>query len=159
MALRRCPPIAACGAAIGVGIGLMLAGGAAAAPQPAAPLAAAAAGKVDFVKQIKPVLEAHCMKCHGPEEPTSGYQINTKEMAFKAGDSDMPPITANNSSESHLYQLITAKKDKERMPQKAKALDPATVALIKKWIDEGAEWPDKVELSMPKEKPEAKPKK
>ena len=130
---------------------------------PAAPVAPAAprapAGKVDFVTQIKPILETRCTKCHGPVRPTNGYRIYTREFAFTPGDSEEKPIVPGKGAASNLYQMITSKDEEHRMPQKGPALTPEQIALIKRWIDEGADWPEKVELDTSKAKEEEKGKK
>jgi mono/diheme cytochrome c family protein len=124
-------------------------------PEPAAAKAPPAA-RVDFVKQIKPILEAHCVKCHGPKKTSSGYRLHTKELAFKRGDkaeeSDEDPIVAGDAKHSLLFQLISLKEDNDdHMPPKGKAqqLTKEQIELIRKWIDGGASWPDKVELTPP----------
>ena len=127
---------------------LLLAAPPATAPARPAPPATAPApgGKVDFAAHVKPILESRCVKCHGPVRPTNGYRIYTKEFAFKAGDSDEEPIVAGKAKLSHLYQLITAKDPDHRMPQKGPPLAPEQIATIQRWIDQGANWPDNVQL-------------
>jgi mono/diheme cytochrome c family protein len=126
---------------------LLLAGPPATAPvRPPPSTAPAPGGKVDFVAHVKPILESRCVKCHGPVRPTNGYRIYTKEFAFKPGDSDEAPIVAGRSSASNLYQLITAKDPDHRMPQKGPPLAPEQIATIRRWIDQGAVWPDNLQL-------------
>src|SRR6187200_2313858 len=96
----------------------------------------------DFAREIRPLLEQHCVKCHGPEKQKGGLRFDTKEGAFKAGDSGETAIVPGHASESLLIKLVSAKDDDERMPSKAEPLSPAQVDLLKRWIDAGAEWPD-----------------
>src|SRR4051794_4013991 len=119
-------------------------GAAAPAPQPPA------GGKVDFVKQIKPLLEANCAKCHG-ERPTKAYSLLTKEQAFTPGESEERPIVPGKPESSLIVQLMKSPDKEHRMPQKAAAMKPADIALIEKWISEGATWPDDVKLTPPPE--------
>jgi WD40 repeat protein len=56
----------------------------------------------------------------------------------KAGESDLPPLVAGNTKESELYQLLMEKDANDRMPQKADALPAPEIALIERWIQEGA---------------------
>lgn len=113
---------------------------------------AAAPGKIDFVRQVKPVLEANCAKCHG-ERPTKAYSLLTKKQAFTPGESEEPPIVPGKSADSLIVQLMKSGDPEHRMPQKAKPMAAAQVALIEKWIDEGAAWPDDVKLTPPAEEP------
>jgi hypothetical protein len=96
------------------------------------------------------------VKCHGPKKTSSGYRLHTKELAFKRGDkaeeSDTDPIEPGKSRSSLLFQFITTREDDEvHMPPKGKAppLKKEQIELIRKWIDGGATWPDKVELTPP----------
>ena len=99
---------------------LPLAGLLAAPPAPATK-PAAPAGKVDFVRQIKPLLEAHCAKCHGVR-PTKAYSMLTKKQAFMPGESEEPPIVPGKAGQSLIVQLMKAGDADHRMPQKAPAL-------------------------------------
>jgi quinol-cytochrome oxidoreductase complex cytochrome b subunit/mono/diheme cytochrome c family protein len=128
--------------------------------RPAPPATAPApAGKVDFAAHVKPILESRCVKCHGPVRPTNGYRIYTREFAFKPGDSDEDPIVPGKAKLSHLYQLITAKDPDHRMPQKGPPLAPEQIATIQRWIDQGANWPESVQLDTSAAKEEGGKKK
>src|SRR4051794_4890288 len=81
---------------------LMLGGGAQAAP--------------DFVREVRPLLEQHCVKCHGPEKQKGGLRFDTKEGAFKPGESGEKPIIPGHASESRLIRLVSSNDDAERMP-------------------------------------------
>lgn len=123
--------------------------------QPAVPTTGKAVppGKVDFVKQVKPLLEATCAKCHG-RRPTKAYQLMTKKQAFTPGESEELPIVPSHADQSLIVQLMKGNDPEHRMPQKAPAMKPEQIALIEKWINEGATWPDGVDLVPPPEEPE-----
>ncbi len=118
--------------------------------KPAPATRPAAAGKVDFVKQIKPLLEANCAKCHGVR-PTKAYSLLTKQKAFTPGESEEPPIVPGKADQSLIVQLMKSDDPEHRMPQKKPAMKTAEIAVIERWINEGAEWPDKVQLTPPPE--------
>jgi hypothetical protein len=122
------------------------------APPPAS-RPAAATGKIDFVKQVKPLLEAHCAKCHGVR-PTKAYSLLTKQQAFTPGESEDAPIVPGKSAQSLIVQLMKSGDKEHRMPQKAPALKPDVIAIIERWINEGAAWPDDVKLTPPPEEKE-----
>lgn len=106
--------------------------------------------KVDFVKQIKPLLEANCAKCHGVR-PTKAYSMLTKAKAFTPGESEEPPIVPGQADQSLIVILMKAKSPEGRMPQKKPAMKPQEIALIERWINEGADWPDNIQLTPPPE--------
>jgi mono/diheme cytochrome c family protein len=105
-----------------------------------------AADKVDFSGQIKPILESVCVQCHGPEKQKGKLRLDSKEAWLKGGENG-PVFQAGNPGESDFFQRITLAEDQDDvMPPKGKAdhLTPAQIDLVKRWIAEGAEWPEGV---------------
>lgn len=100
--------------------------------------AAESSNAVSFRKDIAPLLQQKCVTCHGPEKSKGGYQLHTFAALMKSGESKEAPIVAGSLQRSHLYQLITAKDADDRMPQKDDPLPPAQIALVERWIKEGA---------------------
>lgn len=121
-----------------------------AADQAPKPPASGKTGKVDFVKEIKPLFDANCAQCHGVR-PTKAYSMLTKAKAFTPGESEEPPIVPGKADQSLIVTLMKAKSPEGRMPQKKPPLKPDQIALIERWINEGAEWPDNVQLTPPPE--------
>lgn len=118
---------------------------------------AAAEKKVDFVKDIQPLFEESCLKCHSGRRPKSRYSMETREKALKGGSSDFAAIVEKKSAESPLLWFIAdAVEDQDLwMPVLDKRddypkLEEEQVALVRAWIDQGAEWPEEVVLA-PKE--------
>jgi hypothetical protein len=99
-------------------------------------------GAIDFSREVRPLLEQYCFKCHGPEKQKGGLRLDTKEAAFKPADSGEKAIVPGRASESRLIQLVSSKDDAERMPSKSDALSSAQIDLLRRWIDAGAEWPE-----------------
>jgi hypothetical protein len=93
---------------------------------------------VSFVKEIAPIFSSKCQTCHNTEKSKGGYQLESFETVMNPGDSKEPPIVPGDSKRSKLYQLITTADADDRMPQKADALPAGQVALIEKWISQGA---------------------
>ncbi|MEN9575211.1 MAG: hypothetical protein RL514_3066 [Verrucomicrobiota bacterium] len=107
-----------------------------------------AATKPDFAKDIGPVLAKNCIECHGPEKQKGKLRLDSKEAAFKGGDSGLTGIVPGKSADSRIYKVITlAKGHDDIMPPKGEPLSKATTDLIKAWIDAGAEWPAGVKLT------------
>ncbi len=98
-------------------------------------------GAVDFERDIRPIFKASCIKCHGPDKSKANLRLHSKAAARKGGDSG-PAYKPGDSKGSRLLQLLLSKDDEERMPQKAPALAAAQIDLIRRWIDQGAPWPD-----------------
>src|SRR5687768_6182618 len=101
-----------------------------------------AATKVDFKRDVQPLLEQRCHECHGEKKQKSGLRLDRKAAALQGGDSGKPAVVAGKSSESPLWRRLSSKDADEIMPPKGEPLTEAQVALIRQWIDEGAVWPD-----------------
>jgi hypothetical protein len=97
---------------------------------------------VDFARDIQPILAGKCYDCHGAEKPKGGLQLTTRANALRGGESGEPAFVAGASARSQLIQRITTTDENDVMPQKSEPLKPAEVALLRRWIDEGANWPD-----------------
>ncbi|MEJ7618698.1 MAG: PSD1 and planctomycete cytochrome C domain-containing protein [Pyrinomonadaceae bacterium] len=96
--------------------------------------------KVDFNRDIKPIFETSCNKCHGEGKATAGLRLDSKAAAMKGGGSG-PAIVAGNSKGSLLMQRVRGEGNEMRMPP-GKELPQEQVDLLAVWIDEGAAWPD-----------------
>jgi mono/diheme cytochrome c family protein len=95
---------------------------------------------VSFSKDIAPLLQQKCATCHGPGKTKGGYQLHTFAALMKPGESKEAPVLASEPTRSRLFQLITAKDADDRMPQKDDPLPPPQIALIERWIKEGAKF-------------------
>ena len=100
-------------------------------------------GKVSFWKDVYPVLEASCLACHGPSKARAGFRIDRREDYF--GKNGQPPLVVpGRSDESPLVAIVTgarkdiAMADRHRLPENQ-------LAVVKRWIDAGAPWPDRPE--------------
>src|SRR5690349_4069838 len=98
--------------------------------------------KVDFSKDIQPILAANCYKCHGPDQQEAGLRWDRKAEALKGGEKGTP-IVAGKPAESLLYRAVNGGgEDVPRMPKKGDPLSSEQIALIRAWIEQGAIWPD-----------------
>jgi formylglycine-generating enzyme required for sulfatase activity len=103
---------------------------------------ALAAEKVDFTKEVKPIFENYCLKCHGEEHPKGGLRLTTRENAIKGGDNKGAGITPNQPLKSPVYLSTTLPPDNEDvMPPKGEKLTKEQTEILKNWIAQGAEWP------------------
>lgn len=113
--------------------------------------ALSAQDKVDFATKIKPILEEHCIACHGPVEKDG------EENDFRIDDRDdaMDFIGTGGAEESDLFQLMASDDEEEKMPPpEHSVLTDEQMTLVKTWIDEGADWPEDVKLVIPVQEPE-----
>ncbi len=106
---------------------------------------------VDFVKQVKPILEMNCVSCHGPRNAHKNgeYDLSTKAEALKGGDHDTD-IIPGDAERSLVYKYTVLPADhKKIMPPKdsGKPLLKEETEVLKTWINEGANWPDGVTLT------------
>ena len=103
--------------------------------------ASQAAEKIDFRKEIKPVLEVHCVSCHGTEKPKGDLNLTTRESAIKGGD-DGAALAPGKPTESPLYKTTVLPADHDdAMPPKGERLRKEETEKLRVWIEQGAEWP------------------
>ncbi|MDX1944204.1 MAG: c-type cytochrome domain-containing protein [Pirellulaceae bacterium] len=91
-----------------------------------------------FKRDVAPLLINNCLACHGPKKAEGGYRIDTFERAIAAGDSTQPGFIAKQLEGSEAFRRIVSAEKTERMPLDGDPLPPDQVAMIKKWIEEGA---------------------
>jgi hypothetical protein len=104
------------------------------------------AAAVDFVREVRPILQKHCYSCHGEKKQKSGLRLDIKAAAFKGGDKHSPDIISGKASDSPLIHFITTDDDDELMPPKGK-LPASDITTLTTWINEGAPWPEGVDLA------------
>ncbi len=102
----------------------------------------AQAGGVDYFRDIKPILEANCYSCHQGAKVKGGLRLDERVAALRGGTGDGPAIVPGQAKASPLFQRITSHDPDEVMPAKGDRLRAADVALIERWIGEGAVWPE-----------------
>ena len=103
--------------------------------------------KVDFAKSVQGIFEARCIDCHGSKKQKGDLRLDKKETALAE------VIQPGNSGESELAKLISLPADHEDiMPNKGEPLTKEQIEVIKKWIDEGANWPDGLVLISTKDR-------
>nr|WP_082407660.1 DUF1549 domain-containing protein [Verrucomicrobium spinosum] len=101
-----------------------------------------AASEVDFARDVQPILQRHCVKCHGPEESNGGLRYDHKQGAFAQADSGAHAIVPGKVEESALLKRVSSSHKDEQMPPKGGRLTPQEVAVLRTWIAAGAIWPD-----------------
>ena len=95
---------------------------------------------VSFSKDVAPLLIKKCQACHGQQEPKGGYQILNYTLVLKAGESESAAITPGKPEESEVFNLISSTDESSRMPKEGDPLSAEQIALVKRWITEGAKY-------------------
>jgi mono/diheme cytochrome c family protein len=108
-------------------------------PEQVAQLPPPADHKIDFSKEIKPIFEASCVKCHGRGKDKGGLRIDTRETLLKGGDSGAV-VVPGKSAESLLIALVQGFDPDSVMPKKGSRLTRDQIGLLRAWIDQGGEW-------------------
>jgi cytochrome c553 len=114
----------------------------------AAKLPQPAARKIDFTKDIKPILETGCVKCHGRGKAKGDFSIENREALLKGGESGAA-VVPGKSAESLLIELVSGLNPDSVMPQKGSKLNADQVGLLRAWIDQGASWDPAVSFAKP----------
>jgi len=101
----------------------------------------AAPAKVDFVREIRPLLARHCYDCHGPEEAKGGLRLDQAVAARRGGESGLPAVVPGHPERSELLARLRATDPEDVMPRRSAPLPAADQELLRRWIAEGADWP------------------
>ncbi len=113
--------------------------------------------EIDFVRDVQPILEHNCVSCHRADNAKGDVRLDQKEIAFESDDLIVP----GNAEDSSLYWTTTLPQEDDLfMPpikneEKDYPLTDAEKAVLKAWIDGGADWPDEIVLETRKRLPKA----
>ena len=99
--------------------------------------------KIDFARDIQPLLRANCYSCHGPAVQSNNFRLDRRRdsMPNRVG-ANGARIVPGNAANSRLYLRITGQAGLQMPP--TGPLSAEQIAIIKAWIDQGAEWPDEL---------------
>ncbi len=96
---------------------------------------------VDFSRDVMPIFEASCIGCHGPKRQRADFRVDRRQDFFVPGDAE-PLIVPGNADKSRLIAIVSGEV-KNMKSAKDHLLSPGEIALLKAWINEGAEWTNK----------------
>ncbi|MCW1886338.1 PSD1 and planctomycete cytochrome C domain-containing protein [Luteolibacter flavescens] len=107
-------------------------------------LRAEEAGKVDFAKEVRPILSNRCFKCHGPDEGTreGGLRLDLREAALGEGDSGKIAIVPGKPDESEFMKRLHATDPDDIMPPASAKMEMSDKErdVLRQWIAQGAEY-------------------
>jgi hypothetical protein len=99
-----------------------------------------AADSVDYLRQVKPILRQRCYACHGALRHRARLRLDTGA-AIRRGGAGGPAVEAGDAEASLLIERVGADDAKLRMPPEGPALSPPQLAVLRAWIDQGAQSP------------------
>ena len=102
----------------------------------------AAARRVSYETDVKPILERSCYRCHQGVKHKGDLRLDRKSAALRGGESGRV-LLPGKSAESRLIHLVAAVDPKKAMPPGGKKRLSATeVGVLRAWVDQGLEWPE-----------------
>jgi ankyrin repeat protein len=101
-------------------------------------LHAQTSGRIDFGRDVLPILRQNCIGCHGPVQQINGLRLDQRSSVMKPGQRRIVPGGSENSL---VYLRISGDSFGPQMPPTG-PLSSDQIKTIKTWIDQGAEWPD-----------------
>tara|TARA_R110002096_G_scaffold169222_5_gene340768 strand:- start:2507 stop:5104 length:2598 start_codon:yes stop_codon:yes gene_type:complete len=115
-------------------------------------LASAASGP-DFEKEVKPILESACLRCHGTGKEKGGLQLHSREAMMKGGDTDTAVVEGDPEHSLLIERIVLPISDDEVMPQETdEVLPQEQIDVLKRWVAAGAPWPEGIRLKAAKQK-------
>ncbi len=102
----------------------------------------ASTDQIDFARDVWPILSSKCLGCHGSNGPESGFRLDQRDAALSGGDAHAPNIVPGKSGESHLIQFVSGTVEGMQMPPDDDPLTTEQIDVLRRWIDQGAEWGD-----------------
>ncbi|MCB0331556.1 MAG: DUF1549 domain-containing protein, partial [Bdellovibrionales bacterium] len=97
--------------------------------------------KVDFSKDVFPILKRSCFKCHGGGREKGKYRIDDRDSFISSGKHG-PSVVPGDSGQSNVVHLIAGLIPDNVMPEKGRRLTDNEVSILRAWIDQGLPWGD-----------------
>ena len=101
---------------------------------------------VDFRKDVQPILEASCVKCHGRGKANGDWKLDTRETFLQPGESG-PAVVVGNSAHSYFIHLVAGTDPDSAMPKKGSKLTSEQVGILRAWVDQGLKWDPQVSFA------------
>ncbi|MDG2128319.1 MAG: PSD1 and planctomycete cytochrome C domain-containing protein [Fuerstiella sp.] len=105
--------------------------------------------EVFFERHIRPLLVEKCVGCHGPQQQKGDLRLDSREQVLIGTDDTAALVNPQQVDESRLLQVILYSDDDVQMPPKAK-LDGSDIKAVRKWIQQGAYWPETMDFGKAK---------
>lgn len=95
---------------------------------------------IDYNTQVKPILNAHCISCHGGVKQNGGFSLLFEEQAKGNTKTGSPAIIPEHPNKSEMIRRLLSNDPEERMPYEKEPLKKEEIRILKKWIKQGAKW-------------------
>ncbi|MFN4144851.1 MAG: DUF1553 domain-containing protein [Runella sp.] len=96
---------------------------------------------IDFNEEVKPILNKHCMACHGGVKKAGGVSFLFEEDMYQPAKSGKPPVVAGDADDSEMMRRILLPEGHEdKMPKDGPPLSDKEIKTLQKWINQGARW-------------------
>lgn len=96
--------------------------------------------KIDFSTQVKPILNKHCISCHGGVKRNANFSVLFRSEAVDTTESGKRGIIPGDPDHSEMIRRITSTDPEIRMPYKEEPLSQHDISILRQWIEEGAAW-------------------
>lgn len=110
------------------------------------PIHAQSTPPIDFARDVQPIFREHCLECHGPTQQMGGFRLDRRKEAFLGGS--IAVIARGSNSGSRMFHKLTSETYGTRMPP-AGPLSAEKIDVLRRWLDEGAVWPDELSGELP----------
>jgi hypothetical protein len=100
------------------------------------------AAPVDFAREVEPIFKSRCISCHGPQKQRGGLRLDRKQDALRGGDNHRPAIKPGDTKASSLLHMVSGLEADLKMPPQGAPLTAQQIATLRRWIEEGAPWPE-----------------
>ncbi len=105
-----------------------------------------ATAAVDFQTEVRPIIESACVSCHSEANPEGGLRLDSITAAATGGDNGPAIVPRDPEKSSFLNRIVLPADHELAMPPGGPALDTSQIAVLRKWIEEGANWPKDARL-------------
>lgn len=96
--------------------------------------------QVDYNVEVKPILNKHCLACHGGVKRKGGFSLLTREDALAPTESKHPAIVPGDPAASEFIRRLKLDDPEERMPLEKPSLTTKEIEVLEKWVAQGANW-------------------
>jgi Protein of unknown function (DUF1553)/Protein of unknown function (DUF1549)/Planctomycete cytochrome C len=98
--------------------------------------------RIDYNREVKPILNKHCLKCHGGVKKAANVSFLFEEDIYKPAKSGKIPVVAGDADGSEMMRRILSHDTQDRMPKNSPPLSESEIQILRNWIDQGARWGD-----------------
>ena len=92
---------------------------------------------VDFVRDVRPIFQRACIRCHGPDKQKSEFRLDVRQTALTGGESYAPNIVPGKSADSPLVKMVAGIGD-ITMPPEGDRLSAEEIATLTSWVKQNA---------------------